>query len=677
MWSNAGVLSTIGNTPLVELTRVLGDCRFRLFAKLEGFNPGGSIKDRPALRIIQKALEAGQIHPNTVIIESSSGNLGIGLAQTCLYLGLRFICVIDPKTTQQNRRLLEAYGAELNMVTESDPATGEFLQARLDRVRRLLNSFDNAFWPNQYANLYNAEAHHRRMEEIVHSLHGELDYLFCSTSTCGTLRGCAEYVRNNSLRIKLFAVDAVGSVIFGSAGAKRLIPGHGSYVRPALYEENLADKCIHVTDEECIAGCRALLSREALLVGCSSGGTRMAVKRMKDQIPPGATVAMIFPDRGERYFDTIFSDQWVLEHFGSLGETDDREISNKRVWIPVTASAPSNSVEPQKSGAGHVRNSVSSREGENGVNGKSFLTVENLGPEALNHLVTQALKLDKANGSQSNLLRGKIVGIYFRVSSTRTRTAFTVAAMRLGAQVIQYGPVDLQLATGETPHDTGRVLSQYLDALVVRTNQPLSEMKEIADQGRMSVINAMSDNEHPTQAIADLVTIYEALRRLNDVHILYIGEGNNTAAALALAISQFPGMTLTIVSPPGYGLPDELTRKCSNIASKNGSSIELRDNMRDLPTEVDVVYTTRWLTMGVPKQDLTWRDKFTAFQITPEVMKRVSKGRETIFLHDLPAMRDCEVVDEVLDGPQSIAFRQAYHKQSSAMAILEWCTTSR
>lgn len=349
---NEGILSTIGNTPLVELTRALSDCRFRLFAKLEGFNPGGSIKDRPALRIIQIGFETGQIGPDTVVIESSSGNLGIGLAQACLYLGLRFICVIDPKTTAQNRRLLEAYGAELDMVTEPDPVTGEFLQCRLDRVRYLLNSIDNSFWPNQYASLCNPEAHHRTMEEIVQAVPGKLDYLFCATSTCGTLRGCAEYARNNSLsHLKLFAVDAVGSVIFGGAGAKRLIPGHGSSVRPPLYQTGLADECIHITDWECVVGCRTLLTREALLVGGSSGATLMAAKRMKDQIPPGATVVLIFPDRGERYLDTIFSDQWVFEHFGSGAGIEDSEAGNKSIRIPVMVSEPSHSIVMPKPGS--------------------------------------------------------------------------------------------------------------------------------------------------------------------------------------------------------------------------------------------------------------------------------------------------------------------------------------
>src|SRR5262249_2012395 len=175
--------------------------------------------------------------------ESSSGNLGIGLAQICLYLGLRFICVIDPKTTAQNKRLLQAYGAELDLVTEPDELTGEFLKARIERVHEILELFDSAFWPNQYGSLSNPAAHRRTMQEILEALNGELDYLFCATSTCGTLRGCAEFAKQSSLdRLRIVAVDAVGSVIFGHPGSKRLIPGHGASMRPALYQAGLADE---------------------------------------------------------------------------------------------------------------------------------------------------------------------------------------------------------------------------------------------------------------------------------------------------------------------------------------------------------------------------------------------------------------------------------------------------
>src|SRR5690242_11038862 len=147
-----GILSAIGHTPLVPLERVLGDLHFQLYAKLEAFNPGGSIKDRAAFAIITDALERGSLKPGMTVIESSSGNMGIGLAQACAYYGLRFVCVIDPKTTKQNINILEAYGAEVDLVTEPDPHTGEYLQARLDRVRALLKSIPNSYWSDQYSN---------------------------------------------------------------------------------------------------------------------------------------------------------------------------------------------------------------------------------------------------------------------------------------------------------------------------------------------------------------------------------------------------------------------------------------------------------------------------------------------------------------------------------------------
>jgi cysteine synthase A len=312
------ILSAIGNTPLVRLSQVIKDIPFSLYAKLEALNPGGSTKDRPALNIIRQGIASGAIRRGTVVIESSSGNMGIGLAQVCSYLGLRFICVVDPKTTLQNLRLLGVYGAEIDLVKEPDPRTGEFLQARIDRVQELLASYKESFWPNQYANEYNSRAHHQTMGEIVSALDGRLDYLFCATSTCGTLRGCAEYVREHGLGTKVYAVDAVGSIIFGGEKAKRLIPGHGAAVRPPLFNDGLANRCIYVTDLECVTGCRRLVRHEAILAGGSSGAVVMAVEQIKHEIPSGAVCVVILPDRGERYLDTIYSDQWVAEHFGQV-----------------------------------------------------------------------------------------------------------------------------------------------------------------------------------------------------------------------------------------------------------------------------------------------------------------------------------------------------------------------
>ena len=326
---NQGILATIGHTPLVKLDRVLGACEFNLYAKLEGFNPGGSIKDRTAYSIIQHALDEGDIGPGTTIIESSSGNMGIGLAQICAYHGLRFICVVDPKTTKLNIEILKAFGAEVDQVTVPDRATGEYLPARIARVQYLRQTIPDSFWPDQYHNVYNARAHHETMREMVEELDGRIDYFFCATSTCGTLRGCSEYVRANHLPTKIFAVDAVGSVIFGDQKRPRLIPGHGAAVRPELFQPWLADECIHVSDRQCIVGCRRLVKREALLCGGSSGAVLMAVDMVKHRIPRHANCVAVFPDRGERYLDTIYSREWVREHFGVVDESDELQSTEE------------------------------------------------------------------------------------------------------------------------------------------------------------------------------------------------------------------------------------------------------------------------------------------------------------------------------------------------------------
>lgn len=314
---NDGIISAIGKTPLVRLSKYFTDPGFSLYAKLECLNPGGSVKDRPALNIIRQGMATNEIRPDMVIVESSSGNMGVGLALVCAYYGLRFICVIDPKTTAQNISLMQAYGADVELVSQPDPHTGEFLQARLNRVRELRASVKNSYWPNQYANLANPFAHQATMKEIVSEL-GSVDYLFCAISTFGTLRGCAEFIRDHDLSTQVYAVDAVGSVIFGGEKAKRLIPGHGAAVRPALFRPDLAAKCVHVTDLDCVIGCRRLVRTEAILAGGSSGAVLAAVELIAHDIPPGAICVTILPDRGDRYLDTIYSDEWVLRHFGDV-----------------------------------------------------------------------------------------------------------------------------------------------------------------------------------------------------------------------------------------------------------------------------------------------------------------------------------------------------------------------
>jgi ornithine carbamoyltransferase len=304
---------------------------------------------------------------------------------------------------------------------------------------------------------------------------------------------------------------------------------------------------------------------------------------------------------------------------------------------------------------------------------KHLLSVSDLDRGTILSLVENAVAIAQGRREGERSLAGRTIGIYFRKSSTRTRTSFTVGAMKLGAQVIAYGPDDLQIVTGETVADTASVLSNYLDALVIRTNESVAEMRQFAAQDRMAVINAMSENEHPTQSLADLTTLREHFGRLSGLHVLYLGEGNNSASAISLAVARIPGMRLTLVTPEAYGLDAGFLEEVRATAAANGAEVEQHHDMERLPRGVDAVYTTRWLTMGVERADEDWIPKFRPYTVTPAVMAEVSKPEGTVFLHDLPAMRGYEVLDEVLDGPQSIALRQAYHKMTSAMAVLEWC----
>lgn len=301
-----------------------------------------------------------------------------------------------------------------------------------------------------------------------------------------------------------------------------------------------------------------------------------------------------------------------------------------------------------------------------------LLSIAQLRPDELEYLVNRSLNLASGDAGRDRPLDGRAVGIYFTGTSTRTRTSFTIAALHSGAATISYGPRDLQIVTGETIADTARVLSGYLDALVIRTNDSIEDMRAFAQQDEMAIINAMSENEHPTQAIADLSALKEVFGRLHDLHVLYLGEGNNTAASLALAVSLTRGMRLTLVTPEGYGLSESLLQTAQELARQHGAQIEHHHDVKRLPAEVDAVYATRWQTMGVPKLEPNWETKFQPYSVTPSLMTQVSKP-STIFLHDLPAVRGADVLDEVLDGPQSYAFRQSRHKLFSAMAILEWC----
>ncbi len=237
-------------------------------------------------------------------------------------------------------------------------------------------------------------------------------------------------------------------------------------------------------------------------------------------------------------------------------------------------------------------------------------------------------------------------------------------------RILTFGPHDLQTNTGETYLDTGRVLATMVDALVARTAGDPDELRDLAAQGRMPVVNAMTSDEHPTQAVADLATLLQHFGRIDHLRVLYLGEGNNSASALALALSRFPGNELYLRTPAGYGLADDKLKLACGHADETGSVVDERHDLEGLPEAVDAVYTTRWQTTGTAKPDPDWHERFRPFQVNDDLMARWPDAR---FLHDLPAHRGEEVTAEVLDGPASLALPQAANKYHTALAILEWC----
>ena len=346
-----GIHDAVGDTPLVRLRRFLdpgalvpgshrpmeGASRrapeapsapsVQLYAKLESINPGGSAKDRPALEMLRSALDEGLVDDRTTIIESSSGNMGIGLAQMCAAAGMRFICVVDPRAQPTNVAMIRALGAQVVCVEEPDEHTGDFLVARLQRVEELLRTIPNSYWPNQYENPNNPASHaFGTMREIDEALEGQYDYVFVATSSTGTASGCQDYLRENGRDAAVIAVDATSSVLFGGPGGPRHIPGMGAGIEPELARGRSFLDVLRVDDLACVVGCRRLALTEGILVGGSAGGVLEAIRRKVSLLPRKARCVSILADGGARYLDTIFDDEWVRDTLGCSPEELDRLV---------------------------------------------------------------------------------------------------------------------------------------------------------------------------------------------------------------------------------------------------------------------------------------------------------------------------------------------------------------
>lgn len=305
------ILDGIGGTPIIRLSRLFSNSPCEVFAKLEMFNPGGSIKDRPARYIVAQGLAEGSIRPNTHIIESSSGNLAIALAMVCKIHGLRFTAVVDPKILPTNLKIIRCYGGNIDLVTEKDHQGG-YLETRIQRVKQRLRNEPDAVWINQYGNDRNWQSHyHGEAEEILHHLDQPVDYLVLGVSTAGTLHGIARRLRKAWPELKVVAVDAVGSVLFGTRSGPRELPGLGASRVPELLKREEIDQIVHIDDYESALACRMLLNHEGIFAGGSSGSVIAAIQRMAARMSHPARILTVLPDRGERYLDMVYDDAWL------------------------------------------------------------------------------------------------------------------------------------------------------------------------------------------------------------------------------------------------------------------------------------------------------------------------------------------------------------------------------
>jgi N-(2-amino-2-carboxyethyl)-L-glutamate synthase len=287
-----------------------------LFLKCEGFNFAGSIKLKAAAEMVAAAEEDGLLTRNSVIVESSSGNLGVALSMIAASKGYRFLCVTDPRCNLSTRRLMEALGSQVHIISEPD-AVGGFLGARIDYVRRLCASDDRYVWLNQYENPGNWRAHSRTTAPAIARDFPDLDVLFVGAGTTGTLMGCARYFREWHRPVRIVAIDAVGSVTFGGPPARRMIPGLGTGIRPALLDESYIDEVVIVEEADTIRACHRLASRGFLFGGSTGTVVSGAMGWLARHDTPDLTAVAIAPDLGERYLDTVYQTNWLQELYGS------------------------------------------------------------------------------------------------------------------------------------------------------------------------------------------------------------------------------------------------------------------------------------------------------------------------------------------------------------------------
>jgi len=321
------ILDTVGETPLVRLSRIGAGVKPQLVAKLESFNPGGSIKDRVAMRLVEAAERDGRLRPGGTIIEPTSGNTGTGLAIAARLKGYRVIAVMPDKMSKEKIDLLRAYGAEVVVApTDVSPDSPQSYYRVADR---LTEEIPGAFQPNQYANMANPETHYLSTgPELWRQSGGRITHFVCGVGTGGTITGVARYLREQNPDIEVIGADPVGSIYSNEEVHPYLVEGVGEDFWPQTYDPSVVNRYVTVSDKDSFLTTRRLAAEEGLLVGGSCGLAVHAALVVASEIDdPEAMVATILPDGGRAYLSKIFNDAWMSQ-YGFLERTGDRTVGD-------------------------------------------------------------------------------------------------------------------------------------------------------------------------------------------------------------------------------------------------------------------------------------------------------------------------------------------------------------
>ena len=295
-----------------------------------------------------------------------------------------------------------------------------------------------------------------------------------------------------------------------------------------------------------------------------------------------------------------------------------------------------------------------------------FLSVDDLAPAELGDLLDRSAAVKRDPASAASALAGRAVAMIFEKPSTRTRVSFEVAISSAGGHPVPLSSAELQLGRGETIEDTGRVLSRYVDAIVLRTFEQ-ERLELLARAATVPVVNALSDFEHPCQALADLLTVREAFGALEGRTLTYLGDGNNVTHSLLLAGAK-AGMRVRAATPPGFEPIPQVVQRARDIAATTGGAIEVTSDAEAACRDADVLYTDVWASMGQEAEAEERALVFPAYAL--DVEKLALAADDAIVLHCLPAHRGMEITDEVIDGPASRVWDQAENRLHTQKALL-------